>query len=207
MVMTDHILFVKETKTCSYVLVLHTPRLCGEPGFKSRRDGDDDAQIRCRQIVDSIPKEQSNLPSADYPLKISPRKAILPPPAPKADKGEAKGASADELFNDLVRKTLAALVSKQKGETGKGSEEGELAVEVLDVGDGEIVIEMTDDGDGDGDAQGDRLVDALRAAGYEVRAEIIKLKGDGKGNWEKQKQEKKKRQGSGKRTAPPMDEL
>jgi len=176
MVMTDHILFVKETKTCSYVLVLHTPRLCGEPGFKSRRDGDDDAQIRCRQIVEVIPKEQSNLPSGDYPLKISPRKAILPPPAAVVASKDDKGASADELFNDLVRKTLAALVNKkQKGETGGGGE-GEVAVEFVEVGDGEIVIEMLNPDDGEAEAQGDRLVDALRAAGHEVRAEKGKKK-------------------------------
>ena len=35
MTMTDTILFVKETQTCHYVLHIATPRLCGEPGFRS----------------------------------------------------------------------------------------------------------------------------------------------------------------------------
>ena len=89
MVMTDHILFVKETKTCSYVLVIHTPRLCGEPGFKSRRDSVDEAPIRCREVVDALPPPDSTtpwskLPPGDSPMKFPKRRPVLPSPLPGA---------------------------------------------------------------------------------------------------------------------------
>lgn len=48
-------MFVKETSTCKYSLVIHTPRLCGEPGFKSRAEHTEAAPIRCRQIMDDPP--------------------------------------------------------------------------------------------------------------------------------------------------------
>ncbi|KAI0281457.1 hypothetical protein BGY98DRAFT_913452 [Russula aff. rugulosa BPL654] len=70
MTMTDSIMFVKETKTCHYILVINTPRLCGEPGFKSRIDQRDAALIRCRQVVDAttLANADSSLPEADHPL-------------------------------------------------------------------------------------------------------------------------------------------
>ncbi|TFY76745.1 hypothetical protein EWM64_g7273 [Hericium alpestre] len=51
MTMTDTILLVKESKTCHYILVINTPRLCGEPGFKSRLDQREEALIRCREVA------------------------------------------------------------------------------------------------------------------------------------------------------------
>jgi protein OS-9 len=82
MAMADTILFVKEAKTCSYVMVIHTPRLCGEPGFKSRRDATEEALIRCREIVDTVNPntEQASLPEAEHPFKLPTRKPILPAP-------------------------------------------------------------------------------------------------------------------------------
>ncbi|KZO89937.1 hypothetical protein CALVIDRAFT_543123 [Calocera viscosa TUFC12733] len=55
MTTTDGILLVKETRTCQYVLVLQTPRLCSEPGFRSERDSDPVNAVRCREIVDTAP--------------------------------------------------------------------------------------------------------------------------------------------------------
>ena len=50
MTSTDSVFFIKETRTCQYTLVIHTPRLCGEPGFKSPRDDLEDTPIRCRKV-------------------------------------------------------------------------------------------------------------------------------------------------------------
>ena len=58
MTMTDTILFVKETQTCHYVLHIATPRLCGEPGFKSRIDAEEEHTIRCREIVSAAELER-----------------------------------------------------------------------------------------------------------------------------------------------------
>ncbi|PPQ72146.1 hypothetical protein CVT26_006902 [Gymnopilus dilepis] len=189
MEMTDHILFVKETKTCSYVVVIHTPRLCGEPGFKSRRDAGEEAEIRCREVVDAKPEGQINLPAADHPLKVPLRKTVLPAPIPviKGDKEDVASAK-EKIFNDLLRRTLEALVGKKGATTPEDSE---------------VVIEFFDDLEEEA-VDSDRLVDALRAAGYNVQAELstkdaARSKGD-------KKTEKNKKQ-PGKKYDSRRDEL
>lgn len=180
MVMTDHILFVKETKTCSYVVVIHTPRLCGEPGFKSRRDFGEETQIRCREVVDTQPEEQIHLPTADHPLKVPRRKTVLPAPVrpakdDKAGSGSGSQDSKEKIYTDLIRKTLEAMMAK----SGADGKLGSVLYEELGE-DGELVIELADD-DEDELLEGqmesaDRLVDALRAAGFDVKSEVIKTK-------------------------------
>lgn len=113
---TDHILLVKETKTCSYVLVIHTPRLCGIPGFKSRRDVKEQATIRCREIVEKKAEDQIKLSIADHPTKVPLRKSVLPAPKPatKAEKGADGSDSKQDRLDDILRKTLEALISGKK---------------------------------------------------------------------------------------------
>jgi protein OS-9 len=193
MEMTDHILFVKETRTCSYVLVLHTPRLCGEPGFKSRRDATGEAEIRCREVVDTLPEgAQLNLPTADHPVKFPLRKTVLP--APQPGKGDIKdgvdSATREKLFSNILRKTLEALVS-----TG-GGEDGDYIIEVADNEDSPL--------------ESDRLMDALRAAGYDVRTEYIDLsKVKGKKDSDKRSSDSQKRKAppAKKQPDPHRDEL
>jgi len=186
MVMTDHILFVKEAKTCSYVLVIHTPRLCGEPGFKSSRDAGEEAQIRCREVVDTKPEGPVDLPTADHPLKVPRRKTVLPAAPPKE-----KGSSADQsrtkedVYNDLLQKTLEAFMAS-KGSGAHPREKG--------TSEDDFIIELLDDPE-DLQVEGaDRLVEALRAAGYDVQAEVVTAKGTrppkGKGKDEKKQQQK-----------------
>lgn len=168
MEMTDHILFVKETKTCSYVLVIHTPRLCSEPGFQSKREGGEGAEILCREVVDVLPAEGPRLPKADHPLKVPLRKTVLPAPAPKSDKAknsdtDDKHANKEKLFSDLLRQTLEALAASGADATHKGN-----GME------GEFVIELDEDATAD-DIDDDRIVAALRAAGYNVQAEVVKI--------------------------------
>ncbi|RDB21300.1 Protein OS-9 [Hypsizygus marmoreus] len=189
MTMTDTILFVKEAKTCSYVLVIHTPRLCGEPGFKSRHDKGEENLIRCREIVDTKPPAggagpHSNLPDLDHPLKAPRRKPVLPAPVKDAKGVETK----DTVHNDLLRKTIEAILS------GKDVKHSKVVLgEVAGDKDGvvfEIVEEEADMTEGQVDAM-DQLTDALRAAGYNVRAEKVSL---GKKQSEKgQEQAKKKK--------------
>ena len=172
MVMTDNILFVKEAKTCSYVLVVQTPRLCGEPGFKSRRDTGEEAEIRCREVVDAKMEREINLPTADHPLKIPPRKTVLPAP-PTTLKKDSTGQ--EKIFNELLRKTLEAIMESQQngGESSLGGE------------DGEVILQLTENME-DIPVESGRLVDALRAAGYDVQTEIISA--------DNNKEEKKKQQ-------------
>ncbi|KDR81520.1 hypothetical protein GALMADRAFT_239520 [Galerina marginata CBS 339.88] len=196
MEMTDHILFVKETKTCSYVVVIHTPRLCGEPGFKSRRDAGGEAEIRCREVVDTIPEGQIKLPTTDHPVKVPLRKTVLPAvPVPKGSKDDPL-TDKEKIFNDLLRKTLEAIVRRKDGKP-IGYEEDELVIELADDAEDEVL-------------DSDRLVDALRAAGYNVQAEVVfprldKSKSKIKSKDDKQPDKSKKQ--AGKQYNPRRDEL
>lgn len=175
MTTTDSILFVKETKTCSYVLVINTPRLCSEPGFKSRRDAAEEAEIRCREVVDVLPQEPLDFPITDYPVKgPRPRKPNLPPAAPAENADNTEDGEAgrlggnkkqEKIIDDLLRQTIEVLMKKNLG--GKGVKPGEPT---------EVVIELLDD-DEQGQEVSDKLMEALRAAGYDVRgAQFLDLK-------------------------------
>jgi protein OS-9 len=176
MTTTDSILFVKETKTCSYVLVINTPRLCGEPGFKSRRDAAEEAEIHCREIVDILPQEPLNFPVADYPIKGSrPRKPHLPAveffdkATDSTEDSKSEGniepdQRQENIVNDLLRQSIETLLEQRRGGKAITPEEPtELVIELLDDDEQEEI--------------GDKLVSALRAAGYDVRgAEYLGLK-------------------------------
>ncbi|CDO71240.1 hypothetical protein BN946_scf184863.g36 [Trametes cinnabarina] len=71
MTMTDTILFVKETQTCHYVVHIATPRLCGEPGFRSRVDSAEEHPIRCREVLDAdaFQSADRSLPEASQPFR------------------------------------------------------------------------------------------------------------------------------------------
>lgn len=236
MVMTDHILFVKETKTCSYVLVIHTPRLCGEPGFRSTRDASEEALIRCREIVRELPPAVSNavaqahwpLPSGDTPVKESKRKAVpqsidisasgaaaAVEAAPKAKvplygsgsrwvkmgsaagKGSVKKTQEEGVYEDLINKALDALNQDTRFD-GAGRDAKAVMAEI--DGDGQLVIEYEDYGDDlpadNMQATANRIMEALRAAGYDVqRTEIPKQRG------KKDKEKKKGKKESSKRNS------
>ena len=189
MTMTDSIMFVKETKTCHYILVINTPRLCGEPGFKSRIDQRDSALIRCRQVVDAttLANADSSLPEADHPFSQRRPPVGNHPPldAAEAVSGagvETDGGDASQTatepdardnagaydHNDLLRRALEAILQKKTGNP-QGNDAGADAgttprVVVEDMGDGEMVIEFIseiemNDEGGGGDAQ--RRVDDI----------------------------------------------
>ncbi|KII88615.1 hypothetical protein PLICRDRAFT_698972 [Plicaturopsis crispa FD-325 SS-3] len=137
MTMTDTILFVKEAKTCSYVLVVHTPRLCAAPGFKSRLDAREEARIRCREIVPhAAVGGQGELPESDHPVRL-PKKAVLPgkegglpakEASPPTEEKEGKGKEEDGKKEgkddtkkikgtgaDALRRALSALMGREDG--------------------------------------------------------------------------------------------
>jgi len=171
MTMTDTILFVKETQTCHYVLHIATPRLCGEPGFKSRVDSREEAYIRCREVVgdDEYVHADRTLPPSDHPAKLPKhRKPVIAPPPEEP----AQDTKASNPGNDLIRRALERILSQ--GDLG-ASLSGQVLIEQLEDGDGEMVIELVDsewplEGDDDegSTARAQHLADVLRAAGYDV---------------------------------------
>jgi protein OS-9 len=178
MTTTDAIILVREAKTCSYVLVVHTPRLCGEPGFKSRLESRDESYIRCREIVESIEPStnaENPLTETDRPLnKMSPRQPLLtvpsrPPTNPPA--GSGKGQAQPD-YNERLRKMLEAVLGN-KGD-------GEFIVEQFNIGQEDLVfqVDLSDLAAGEQTDQHPRhvgthpsLLEALRAAGIDVKGE------------------------------------
>lgn len=159
MTMADSIIFVKEAKTCSYVLVIHTPRLCGEPGFRSRLESSDETQISCREVVSDLSSEsdatsttasptsaadtkvgQANapLPVTDHPLKSTRPKAVSPPP--RMDVPSVGEEAKNKVYEELIRKTIEALF----GPDSKSRSTESRQIEVLDDG-SEFVIELLGD--------------------------------------------------------------
>lgn len=165
MSVTDTILFVKEIRTCEYTMVIHTPRLCGEPGFRSRFDDVESAAIRCREVlppaetspVKSIPAtaDQPNDPlhpdrlsrteSSPHPGQYKPRSAIRVP-IPSSDKDSVPQAEGQQP--SLLRRALEALLAKSEStaatDGSKGTIEDIAVYEMREVEleNGEIVYEF-----------------------------------------------------------------
>lgn len=176
MTVTDTILLVREAKTCSYVLVIHTPRLCGQPGFKSRLETRDQAYIRCREVVDSIdaPTEADGaLTQSDRPSKqMTQRKPLLTVPAqrPPADTKAADTESAKEPYNDRLRKALEAIL----GHKDSGDGEPQVIVEQINLGgDGaeDLMFEIAIDERAFEGGAHPSLLDLLRAAIHDIKEE------------------------------------
>jgi protein OS-9 len=184
MTTTDTIILVREAKTCSYVLVVHTPRLCGEPGFKSRLESRDESYIQCREIVESIDSSinaENPLAGADRPSnKMSPRQPLLTVPSrpptnlPAGDAGSGTG-QAQQDYNERLRKMLEAVLGNKV--------DGEFIVEQFNIdptGQEDLVFQV-DLNDLTADEPTDEhtgrtgtypsFLEALRAAGIEVKGE------------------------------------
>lgn len=196
--MTDSILLVREAKTCSYVLVVQTPRLCGEPGFRSRKETREESLVRCRQIInhpsDQVSPsestqlehrqtaEQANLNESDHPLHLLNRQSrfIIPTPAPlQSSLGSSSGDKGDDQWDDFWKRAVEALMKSPEMQELSGNnpqvfldrgENGEIVIEILE--------EIPMDGSGDGAVQGDvtaeeyaRLTDVLRSAIFDFKRE------------------------------------
>ncbi|KAI0035694.1 hypothetical protein K488DRAFT_42640 [Vararia minispora EC-137] len=215
MTMTDTILFVKETKTCSYVLVINTPRLCSEPGFKSRLDQRGETMVRCRQVVDTAGLASANpqLPESESPIQVAHPKPILPPPGTEAqatpkkvDNGPVDAAS--DSISSAIQTAIQDML-RRAGFSGSADEvPGTVVVE--DAGGGEMVVEFLSEIDLNNayleeieydlpdTAEGqpvlpnhERVVEALRAAGYDV----IPDRNAGKGNKNEDDEEERSTKG------------
>ncbi|KAG1768357.1 hypothetical protein EDD22DRAFT_872805 [Suillus occidentalis] len=155
MTMADSILLVREAKTCSYVLIVQTPRLCGEPGFKSRMELPEQTFIRCRQIIspslDSTSQtthleqrkpDGHQIPQdSDIPLYLNREtRFATPTPAAKSSLGPGAGQGEDPL-DGILKRTLEALLNNPElqslsGENpqvvfGRG-QNGEIVIEILE---------------------------------------------------------------------------
>ncbi|KIJ16810.1 hypothetical protein PAXINDRAFT_98609 [Paxillus involutus ATCC 200175] len=189
--MTDSILLVRETKPCSYVLVVQTPRLCGQPGFNLTPENRDESLIRCREIIDTLsdpPSESTqleqrqadvhvNLNESVHPLHLLNRESrfVIPQSFGGDDSSETGEENWDQLWKRIVEVVLKApelqaLTSNNRKVYLDGDENGGVVIEILE--------EIPMDGGGDGAAQNDitdeefaHLTDALRKAVLSVKGE------------------------------------
>lgn len=128
MTTTDTIFYIKETKTCSYTLVIHTPRLCGEPGFRSPREDIQDTPLRCRKVVDTLEGSDPTLPESSLPFQ---RREPKPLPAPRhtpttgtgnGNKIGGKGGIDSKDRGKMLKAALDAVLGrKDKGTAGAGA--------------------------------------------------------------------------------------
>jgi protein OS-9 len=165
MTMTDTILFVKEAKTCSYVLVIHTPRLCSEPGFKSPLDSREEVTIRCREIVDSdadLQLDQPHLTESDQPYHLPRRK----PPLPIGALIQKDSAESEQTTGDAINVMIKRAVGAYLGNKGIKLPEGEYPPVITDQfgEDGIFLIDIPID-----ELDETALANALRAAGIEIQ--------------------------------------
>jgi len=170
MTMTDTILFVKETRTCEYVLVIHTPRLCGEPGFKSRLEQMPEAAIRCREVLNPESTQHSELPA--------PRKRARPPPPPVVLEEPPKNTLTDRI--KLLQRAIEKMMGRNVGEgveemavfeVQPGEIEGEFYIAVDDT---LLMEEKAKPGTNgkkaiDKEKKGMTLAEAMKAAGIDTR--------------------------------------
>lgn len=188
----------------SYLIVIHTPRICSEPGFKSQRDSVKAAPIRCRHIVpeDTVEFDRAQIESS-VPHTLPPLRPILPPAPPvapnqgkdKADAGK-KTMGEDEKQAEFVKVAVGALFNSHAQDRALAGKKVRIeldnGVHELDFTD--IAADAVEAGDvPDMDVLRNRLAKVLQAAGYDVRADEWTEEDEGKGKGGKQKEKSKGR--------------
>lgn len=149
MTVTDTILFIKETTTCHYVLVIQTPRLCGDPAFRSRRDSQEQSTIRCREVIQSAEElKGDNLPpevEAQVPLHVWAsekefRDQVSQPLPKEKSRKLGKGPMIDQAL-------LAKIVNQLRNKgIGGFDQEKTVVVEDPDNADTLFFVELENDG-------------------------------------------------------------
>ncbi|KAF7338364.1 PRKCSH domain-containing protein [Mycena venus] len=181
-------------------LVVHTPRLCGEPGFTTK-DAGEQASISCREVIAGKLPDRSDavfLPDADHPLQKPRRKPKLPLPPPPGKDSTKKDDGMGGKFSGGLRKALDMIKELQLGASGD--------IEMLEDGDGNIIIQYLEEVpvDGEGNvfdqeaaeaAAHDRIAAILREANLNIKGSASSA--DGKSS----KNKKKKSNGDEKQDA------
>jgi protein OS-9 len=213
----DAILFVKETRTCSYVTVVHTPRLCSLPGFRAPADAEKQAEIRCRQIVDVIPPSGDiNLLAGDgpHPAALPPKKLpVLVPPVVAPLVVDNKASSVKKLLDRLMGVQGGDRVAQGLGDALvlEQTEDGALVLELTEDMLADLGYDLDDrygyDEDAAGGAEGygyaqggdahgnddqvssSSLLEVLKAAGYDVQGMADARLGKGKKRQESDEQD------------------
>ncbi|ELU43866.1 hypothetical protein AG1IA_02104 [Rhizoctonia solani AG-1 IA] len=198
-----------------YLIVIHTPRICSEPGFKSQRDSVKAAPIRCRQVVpESTVEFDRTLLESPVPRSVPPVLPILPPAPPiqketqgnsgdkKAGPGGGKKSSTlgeDEKQAEFVKVALGALFNAHTQDRALAGKKVRVDVDgdVHELDFTEVGLDSVATGDvPDMNTLQERLAKALRAAGYDLQADgwPEEPRKGGKGKSDKKSKEDHKRE-------------
>lgn len=117
-------------------MVINTPRLCGEPGFKTRLDQREEAYIRCREVLplhDDIDDAAATsiterleishlLKESSRPLQDYVRDPILPPPIVVQNPSDShqdhdsnaatgRGGAQSDTAADMIRRVIESMLT------------------------------------------------------------------------------------------------
>ncbi|KAG9125993.1 Protein OS-9 [Ceratobasidium sp. 392] len=182
----------------SYLIVIHTPRICSEPGFKSQRDSVKAAPVRCREIVphETVQLDHTQIESP-VPHTLPPSRPILPAAPPPVqvkdaiksakDKVSEEEAETQHKFLEVAVGALLNAHAQNRALAGKKVrielDGGAHELDFRDIG-----LDAVEDGTAPGmEELQAKIAKALKAAGYDVRDEWDQGEEQGKGKKEQRK--------------------
>jgi len=176
MTTTDSIYLIKETSICNYVMIIHSPHLCGLPGFRADHSDVEMAKVRCREVISD----------SDFQKWVSGEEVVMPfltigkglgdvevvDGGDKSGLGEvrleglggemAAGAKGKGAYEEIqmeegvsITGLKDALSQLLEGGVVEG-EEGEVMLITLEEGDEQVILQ-TDIIGGEGDAGGNGI--------------------------------------------------
>jgi protein OS-9 len=184
MTTTDSIYLIKETSICNYVMIIHSPHLCGLPGFRADHSDVEMAKVRCREVISD----------SDFEKWISGEEVVMPfltigkglgdveviDGGDKSGLGEVRHEGLSEgsegrfggmamgtsggngLYEELQMEDgvptigLKDALSQLLEGGAVGGDEGEVMLITLEEGDEQVILQ-TDIIGGEGDAGGNRI--------------------------------------------------
>jgi protein OS-9 len=171
MTTTDSIYLIKETSICNYVMIIHSPHLCGLPGFRADHSDVEMAKIRCREVISDsdfekwVSGEEVVMPFltigkglGDVEVVDAGDKSGLGEGGEGRSEGMAAGANGDKgVYEEIqmedgvsITGLKDALSQLLEGGAVEG-EEGEVMLITLDEGDEQVILQ-TDIIGGEGEA-------------------------------------------------------
>ncbi|KAK4686852.1 hypothetical protein P7C73_g3263, partial [Tremellales sp. Uapishka_1] len=140
MTTTDTIYLVKELAICQYVIIIHSPHLCGLPGFKGESKDVEAAPIRCRQVIGDEEMKAWTRTGDDRgsrPSGMEGETKRIEPPAAKEVEQEKKQVEMaiidDATLRSMLRKAFDMLEGKKNADAGEVDEDEEDGAVVDDV--------------------------------------------------------------------------
>jgi len=181
MTTTDSIYLIKETSICNYVMIIHSPHLCGLPGFRADHSDVEMAKVRCREVISDtdfekwVSGEEVVMPFLTIGKGLGEGEVVDGGEQPglaeiphdglgqgrlggyteATGEGIGKGSFGDIQMQDGVSVTglKDALSQLLEGGAAEG-EEGEVMLITLDEGDEQVILQTDIIGDAGGNGNG-----------------------------------------------------